>query len=289
MECKAPVYVPDADTHVRCGRCLACKVKFRNEWASRVQMEEIWHYEQYKIMPSFITLTYRPDTIPTKNGYFTLDKKGLGKWLSNIQRKIGKFRYFACGEYGKENTKRPHYHLILFPFDPRQPYALCREWLAKYGRAQALPYRNGAAQYVSKYATKFLTHKGEINRNQEPEFRLSSKNPALGVSFGLSLLERVGQTGRDYWIGASGYGDVPACYRIGGRVYPIGKFVRSKMREKYGVPSSYWERCKKWPYHADIAYKYESEIDVTGEYESWEIKYAQKEKRLYLSKNANPL
>lgn len=56
----------------------------------------------------FITLTY-------KNAPPCLNKRDLQLFIKRLRRS-NRLRYFACGELG-EQTKRPHYHAIVFGQD----------------------------------------------------------------------------------------------------------------------------------------------------------------------------
>lgn len=272
MQCKSPISVKTSENPVTCGRCLGCKVGFRNEWASRVQMEQFWHYEQTGLMPSFMTLTYRDDKLPENDyGESTLRKKQLQNWIHNCRKNVGAFRFYACGEYGSRNTNRPHYHMVVFPEDALTPRALAAHWLERYGRAQNLPYRNGAAQYVSKYATKYLTHNRPDWRFREPEFRISSRSPPLGLRYGLSLLERLPPAQKALWLDK--YGDVPTCYQFGGKLHPIGTYIRNKMRNQYGIPTNYQGRVDRCPGHAEYHQRMIDSIK-SGDYETWEKRYA---------------
>jgi len=98
----------------------------------------------------FITLTYDENNI-NSNG--SLDKSHVQKFLKRV-RKVFKFRYFICGEYGDEN-KRPHYHGIIFGLDFRK---IKREqWLEKkwgLGFIQVGECNIATASYVCGYVAK---------------------------------------------------------------------------------------------------------------------------------------
>ena len=64
MQCKAAVFIKSINKHVRCGRCLACRIKFRNDWASRIYFEMLQHYHETGFRSVFITLTYRDEKLP---------------------------------------------------------------------------------------------------------------------------------------------------------------------------------------------------------------------------------
>ena len=61
----------------------------------------------------FITLTYNNENFPSDH---SVSKRELQLFFKKLRHKIGRFRFFACGEYG-EKKARPHYHAILFGAD----------------------------------------------------------------------------------------------------------------------------------------------------------------------------
>lgn len=107
---------------VSCGKCPKCKKDRVSSWVFRL-MEE----EKRSLSSSFITLTYNTENVPlTKNGYMTLDKKDITKFIKrlrkndnkswkshNLQQHLKKpLKYYLAGEYGTIRS-RPHYHIIL--------------------------------------------------------------------------------------------------------------------------------------------------------------------------------
>lgn len=116
-------------TIIPCKNCIGCRLDYSKEWANRGYLEAKTHINNW-----FITLTYSDDNIEildemeTKDGvtYWndgnwtgTLVPSDLKKFLKKFRRHMEYYhclkniRYMACGEYGGE-TKRPHYHLIIF-------------------------------------------------------------------------------------------------------------------------------------------------------------------------------
>lgn len=84
----------------------------------------------------------------------------LVKFFKRLRKRVGRFRYFACGEYG-EHTDRPHYHALLFGVglegervgkDLYRSPLLSEVWSFgdhKFGRATP-----AAANYIAKYNLK---------------------------------------------------------------------------------------------------------------------------------------
>jgi len=78
-----------------------------------------------------------------------------------------KIRFFMCGEYG-DQTKRAHYHAILFGWSPPDPVYfstktsdiytsqfLDDQW--KLGQTYFSYFEPGAAEYIARYITKKVT------------------------------------------------------------------------------------------------------------------------------------
>lgn len=128
------------EIEIPCGRCLGCKLDQANMWATRLYMEtKCWK------KCCFITLTYRPKDLPiNENGLPTLVKKDIQDFMKRLRKKYKgneswihpikeieeqPIRYFCAGEYGENATKRPHYHLALFNFEPDdlKPYKISKK------------------------------------------------------------------------------------------------------------------------------------------------------------------
>ena len=90
-----------------CGRCEGCRITKKREWGIRC-----FHEAQTHRHNAFITLTYDDEHNPGQ-----ISKLELQRFFKRL-RKHGKFRYFACGEYG-DLTHRPHYHALIFGQDFR--------------------------------------------------------------------------------------------------------------------------------------------------------------------------
>lgn len=131
-----------------CGHCALCAARKQRDLAFRFEAETA----QYTSRPLFLTLTFDdahipcfipspvyddygnlvqdgfiiygiPDWTPDSVSYYqTLDNSVVQKFFKRLRIRLTRtyhcrtdFRYFCVGEYGK-NTKRPHYHLVLWNF-----------------------------------------------------------------------------------------------------------------------------------------------------------------------------
>lgn len=87
-----------------CGNCYNCISQKRFHWVQKLKLER----DQWKYV-YFVTLTYNNNNLPLE-----LKVSHLQNFIKYLRRLTPEpIRYFGTGEYGS-NTKRPHYHLILF-------------------------------------------------------------------------------------------------------------------------------------------------------------------------------
>lgn len=141
---------------------------------------------------SFVTLTYDNEHLP-KNKSLSVDD--CQRFLKRLRKKLypQKVRFFLCGEYG-EKLARPHYHAILFGYDPRDKIPLKNSGGHKLYESASLSevWGKGAvilgavtfdsAAYVANYATKKITGKPAAAHygGLRPEFLLMSRRPGIG-------------------------------------------------------------------------------------------------------------
>lgn len=190
----SPVNSNQVPLTVPCGQCIGCRVDRQKEWALRL-CHEIKSHDR----TTFLTLTYSPEHLP-RGG--TLVKSHVQSFIKRLRRYIEyrsgkKIRFFACGEYG-ENLSRPHYHLLIFGWEPHDAKVFTRKdnytvytsevirSLWPYGFNTWSPGSPENAMYVSHYTIKKIngpmakehytriTQDGEMIEIQ-PEFALMSK------------------------------------------------------------------------------------------------------------------
>lgn len=102
-----------------CGRCIGCKQERARAWAIRIT-----HEAQLYDSNLFLTLTYSDAALPASLSleypHFSGFMKRLRRRLKGVSRLPDggrPIRFFMCGEYGEVNSRRPHYHAILFNCD----------------------------------------------------------------------------------------------------------------------------------------------------------------------------
>lgn len=112
MQCVKPIRLlvsQDQYLTIPCGKCIACRIKRREEWTLRLSHE----LENWK-EACFLTLTYNEDSCPLQ-----LQKRDLQLFMKRLRKYLGKkkIKYYGVGEYG-DTTSRPHYHIIVFGYNP---------------------------------------------------------------------------------------------------------------------------------------------------------------------------
>lgn len=145
----------------------------------------------------FLTLTYDDDHLPAGG---TLVKRHFQLFMKKL-RKLNpgkRIRFFHCGEYGEHNF-RPHYHALLFGFEPMDKEKISGEFWASqslekiWGRGfvggGSITFDSAA--YVARYCLKKVT--GELADEHymrvddfgeafwlQPEYVTMSRRPGIG-------------------------------------------------------------------------------------------------------------
>lgn len=237
---------------LNCGMCFGCKADRAREWSIRS-----YHEAQMHRASSFVTLTYRPETLPPHG---SLDPRDLQLFFKRLRNAGHTFRYFACGEYGSQR-KRPHYHACIFGYLP-PPKAvvassetgnkqfvndeLTKAW--GLGRATFSEFHPNAARYTAHYTAKKLLSFARDTADPETglkpyeridlatgqtielvhEFQRQSMRPGLGIP----------------WLAANWREVFPAdTVVMQGREYPPPKAYWKWLKEKH--PHVYQEVAQK--------------------------------------------
>lgn len=187
-----------ASLFLPCGRCVGCRLERSRQWAVRIM-----HEAQFSEANSFVTLTYSEERVPPGGSLRYSDVQGF---LKRLRERVGKVRFFCCGEYGEE-LGRPHYHLGLFGVDfraDRYPWRTSRaghrlfrsgtlESLWPFGHSEIGQLTVESAAYMARYSFKKVTgdlaeahyrfvdpETGEVFQ-REPEFARMSLRPGIGA------------------------------------------------------------------------------------------------------------
>jgi len=186
---------------VPCGMCVGCRIDKSRQWAIRCTHEAKFHERN-----CFLTLTYRDENLPSD---LSLSKEHLQQFFRALRYEQGKFRYFAVGEYSKDN--RPHYHIILFGLDftcedpiqnrklhshnDRGNHMFISPVITKiwpYGFHIIGGFNYATAAYTARYVMKkqlgknsqqrsaYTRFQGDSSWQVQPEFCLMSRRPGIG-------------------------------------------------------------------------------------------------------------
>lgn len=224
-----------------CGRCEPCLGARQQVWSHRLQLEAMCHESS-----TFVTLTYADDRVPrTVDEVPTLAPEDVQKFLKRL-RHAGSFRFYLVGEYG-DKTHRPHYHLVLFGFQPciygrtrrdavndecrSDCCSRCRlvhdTWA--HGIVELGEVNKDSCDYICKYLLKRMTRYDDPRLNgRNPEFCRSSNR--RGIGFG-SVDVLAG--GYRHWFGDRDI-DVSYALQSGTRRKPLGRYLVNQLRIALG-------------------------------------------------------
>lgn len=151
------------------------------------------------------------------------------------------------GEYGYA-TERPHYHVALFNSHRSDEEIITKTW--QLGHIHVGDLTPASAGYLCGYVTKKMTSKDDIRLNgRYPEFARMSNRPGIGAAamdiIGESLFNKhvVKQIDLD--------GDVPMSIKHGRKSFPLGPYLRQKLREYVGMPDEFRSQ-KIWEYSFEL-------------------------------------
>ena len=189
---------------VPCRQCIGCRIDYSKEWAIRCTNEAQMHKDNM-----FLTLTYDDEHLPED---LQLNHQHFQKFIRALRQRYDKrgangIRYYMCGEYG-EQTKRPHYHALIFGFrfpdcklwQERNGHRVWRseelEKLWYHGHSEIGSVTFQSAAYCARYIQKKImgpeakrghpivdAETGEIIDRRRPEYTRMSLRPGIGLSW----------------------------------------------------------------------------------------------------------
>lgn len=207
---------------------MPCRVNRRRLWTARIVLEAGCHE-----FSSFVTLTYRDryhmfcKVVPRE-----LQPEHLQLFMKRLRRMYAPqpLRYYAVGEYG-DRTWRPHYHLALFGVGIQEGPLVEKAWT--HGHVHMGELNEVTAHYVAGYVTKKMTAPDDPRlRGLHPEFARMSLRPAIGKLAMAGIAK--GLTNHGGSAALAELVDVPSEVRLVGKKYPLGRYLRSKLREEVG-------------------------------------------------------
>lgn len=192
----------DKPVKVSCGQCRGCRLEKARQWAVRCVHEAQMHTSN-----SFLTLTYSDEHLPCDR---SIDIKAMQRFIKRVRKSYGPLRYYHCGEYGENATKRPHYHMLAFGQDFRSDRELLTviggnpvytspklDKLWGLGHAVIGELTQQSAAYCARYTMKKLggdlaldeygervdCETGEVNHYRKPPYSSMSLKPGIGSTW----------------------------------------------------------------------------------------------------------
>lgn len=212
---------------VPCGKCAYCLTNRRSSWMFRVAQEmKNQEYPGY-----FITLTYDEKHVRrTASGRLSLRFRDVQLFLKRVRKAKYYCKYICVGEYGS-NTKRPHYHMLLWTDCPVEKI----ESFWKMGSIHFGKITMASAMYTLKYI---------IQPKQKAEDDLEPTRAQFSKGLGLSYLTRAMYDWhtRDY--------DNPEMFAyIDGSKVSLPRYYKDKIFTKYQrrrfAHAAKWESIRK--------------------------------------------
>lgn len=273
---------------LRCTRCIPCRVQRRREWTARLLLESQFHAHSW-----FVTLTYADKHLPQDQ---SVDPREIQLFMKKLRKAVSEpLRFYAVGEYGGQ-YHRPHYHIALFglgdyghvqPGDtwawglPECTCPLCKCW--GKGGVDRRPLEKETAQYICKHAVEKATEDNKrIVGERHPVFaRMSNggKNKTGGI--GAQSAETIANAHFTKAVSrsVSDQGDVLGVVRFDGQMWPLGRYLRGRVRKAMGMdprmPTAALERLQR---------KQVEELSVPGARHARDQKRVQVE-RVYRSRS----
>lgn len=193
----------------------------------------------------FLTLTYDDANLPPGP---SLVPRDLTLFLKKLRKYFPAFRYFACGEYG-DQTKRPHYHLVMFNFPEcsrgkssfkERPTGnhccpVCDRVRSTWGKGHIIlgTATKDSIQYTAGYVTKKLNKPDDERLEPDcyPEFSRMSRKPGIGYDALWEIASELLDKNMEE-------APVPAVIRTDGKEMPIGPSMRKKLSQYVGQPKN---------------------------------------------------
>ena len=225
---------------VGCGQCSLCRINRRRVWTARQVLESFTHGDN-----CFITLTYADEHIPKGGNLDPEDLRNFYKRLRVMLDRKGqpKIRHFSCGEYG-DRSWRPHYHASVFGLSELHHHLVEAAWMK--GFVYTAEFNRKTAQYVAGYVVKGMTQDGHPKLGgRTPEFVRMSNGGGKSVDGGIgakamlvlaeTLISSMPETEED----------VPMAVRMDGKLWPLGRYLREKLRKELHVTEEEKHRIKQ--------------------------------------------
>lgn len=213
-------------THtVPCSKCAFCLMNKRSQWMFRI------HYEmknQYN--PGwFVTLTYDEKHVKrTADGRLSLRFRDVQLFLKKLRKAKYEAKYVCVGEYGGE-TKRPHYHMLLWSNCPAKQ--LQDYWTTKKGVPLGAIHLGRITMASAMYTLKYI-----IQPKQKQIDGVEKTRAQFSRGLGLSYLSSA-----VYYYHTNDYDRPEFTSRIDGKQIALPRYYKLKIFTK---EQTKWEGTK---------------------------------------------
>lgn len=216
--CPYPIYLYRIREYVPCGKCGSCVKRWISDWSIRCK-------EEMKVSTRsfFVTLTYEVNPLQ-------LYKKDLQDFFKRLRKAGFDFSYLAIGDYG-DKFGRPHYHVLFFVKGFFEISYLSTIWalgsqVRKRGFVDVLPLTAGRIGYVVKYV-RLARLDWPDNELRTKPFMLTSRNPAIGLSYVSANMKRWHKRSNRYYPEFQYKRPLPRYYR--NKIFTIHDLELSKV------------------------------------------------------------
>lgn len=250
MLCRNP-YLVDGKVPFGCGQCLPCRINRSRLWVHRLLLESHAH-----TFSTFVTLTYSPENVPEDGSLRPLDTQ---LWLKRLRDAIKprRIRFYLVGEYGDKNF-RPHYHVMLFGISTDEYELIYKTW--GLGNVMLGTVESASCQYIAGYVTKKMTSADDDRlQGRYPEFCRMSNRPGIGCGGDSTIIDQLS----DFLTTDVGskecadLQDIPRVLRHGKKIYPLGRYLRRRLREKIAWPELGKNSPTYKAYEAEVSHLFE--------------------------------
>ena len=249
MKCANP-YMYKTVVPFGCGQCMHYRINKHRLIQHRLMLESMCHS-----MSCMVTCTYDPKFLPA-NG--SLDYRDHTLFLKRLRERYpGKIRFYGVGEYGSKSM-RPHYHYALFGIGKDSHDLIQSAWgkghIDTGYEGEAGRINKDSAQYICGYVTKKMTSWTDPKVKSEflakgllPERPWSSNRPGIGALVVPSIVKSLSTP--EALATIDRVGDVPMVLKHSGKRWPLGRYLRKKIREAMGfqvtgAQEGWYEQCK---------------------------------------------
>lgn len=202
---------------VPCGKCAFCLQSKRSQWMFRIH----WEMKKQEYPGWFLTLTYEERFVKrVGDGRLSLRFRDVQLFLKKLRRAKYYAKYICVGEYGSQ-TKRPHYHMLLWTDCPVEKLDLY--WSTKSGLPLGKIHVGRISMESAMYTLKYI-----IQPKQRDVDGIERTRAQFSKGLGLGYLSSA-----VYDYHTLDYDAPEFTSRVDGREVALPRYYRYKIFTKY--------------------------------------------------------